>query len=115
MKRIICLAGSPLTVEPSTALHSASPQASSSASRPAGPQMLGVYANVPHTTKTRCAKEELRHILLDSPGAIRQTIYLLHSLRYAEPALWSPVMAVGEKMIITPEQGEAMSLLRRSL
>ncbi|MGB3296779.1 MAG: hypothetical protein WBA76_00820 [Phormidesmis sp.] len=60
-------------------------------------------------------KEEMRHILLGSPDAIRQTIYLLHSLNYAEPLLWSPVMAVGEQMIITPEQGEAMSLLRRSL
>lgn len=60
-------------------------------------------------------KEELRHILLGSPGAIRQTIYLLHTLNYAEPVLWSPIMAVGEQLIITPEQGEAMSLLRRSL
>lgn len=60
-------------------------------------------------------KEKLRHILLGSPGAIRQTVYLLHALNYAEPALWSPVMTVGERMIITPEQGESMSLLRRSL
>ncbi|MGC1310291.1 MAG: hypothetical protein WA885_23935 [Phormidesmis sp.] len=61
------------------------------------------------------SREELRHILLGSPDAIRQTIYLLHSLNYAEPLLWSPVMAVGEQMVITPEQGEAISLLRRSL
>ncbi|MGB7083964.1 MAG: hypothetical protein WBD47_00305 [Phormidesmis sp.] len=60
-------------------------------------------------------KEELRHILLGSPGAIRQTIYLLHSLHYAESGLWSPVMAVGDRLILTPDQGEAMSLLRRSL
>ena len=60
-------------------------------------------------------KEELRHILLGSPGAIRQTIYLLHTMNYAEPVLWSPIMAVGEQLIIRPEQGEAISLLRRSL
>ncbi|MGB7085662.1 MAG: hypothetical protein WBD47_08910 [Phormidesmis sp.] len=60
-------------------------------------------------------KETLRHILLGSPGAIRQTIYLLHSLHYAESGLWSPIMSVGQQMLITPAQGEAMSLLRRSL
>jgi hypothetical protein len=58
-------------------------------------------------------REILRHILLGSPGAVRQTIHLLHSLRYAETVLWSPIMAVEEPLIITPEQGEAMSLLRR--
>ena len=60
-------------------------------------------------------KKELRHILIGSPSATRQMIYLLHSLNYAEPVLWSPIMAVGDQMIITPEQGEAMSLLRRRL
>ncbi len=60
-------------------------------------------------------KEELRHVLLGSPGAIRQTIHQLHVLNYAESVLWSPLMAVGDQLIITPEQGEAMSLLRRSV
>jgi hypothetical protein len=60
-------------------------------------------------------REELRHILLGSPGAIRQTIHQLHVLNYAESVLWSPIMTVGERLVITPEQGEAMSLLRRSL
>ena len=60
-------------------------------------------------------KEELRHILLGSPGAIRQTIYLLHNLRYSEPALWTPLSPVQGRMVITSEQGEMMSLLRRSL
>ncbi|MGB7248902.1 MAG: hypothetical protein WBC73_08180 [Phormidesmis sp.] len=80
-------------------------------------------ANTERATQTASArldpgspqKETLRHILLGSPGAVRQTIYLLHSLHYAEPVLWSPIMSVGEEMIITPAQGEAMSLLRRSL
>lgn len=60
-------------------------------------------------------KEVLRHILLGSPGAIRQTIYLLHSLRYSEPALWTPLSPVQGQLVITSEQGEMMSLLRRSL
>ena len=60
-------------------------------------------------------KEELRHILLGRSGAIRQTIYLLHSLRYSEPALWTPLSPVQGRMVITSEQGEMMSLLRRSL
>ncbi len=58
-------------------------------------------------------KDRLRHILLGTPAEIRQAIHQLHVLNYAEPMLWSPIMAVGERLIITPEQGEAMSLLRR--
>jgi hypothetical protein len=58
-------------------------------------------------------REILRHILLGSPGAVRQTIYLLHSLHYVETVLWSPIMAIEEPLIITPEQGEAISLLRK--
>lgn len=58
-------------------------------------------------------KDRLRHILLGSPEEIRQAIHQLHVLHYAEPMLWSPIMAVGERLMITPEQGEAMSLLRR--
>ena len=60
-------------------------------------------------------REFLRHILLGSPGAVQQTIHLLHSLHYAETVLWSPVMTVAEQLIITPAQGEAMSLLRRQV
>jgi len=60
-------------------------------------------------------REILRHILLGSPGAVRQTIHLLHSLHYAETVLWSPIMTIEEPLIITPEQGEAMSLLRRQV
>ncbi|MEM8504318.1 MAG: hypothetical protein AAF716_14335 [Cyanobacteria bacterium P01_D01_bin.1] len=57
--------------------------------------------------------EVVKHILLGSPGAIRQTIHLLHSLHYSETVLWSPVLQVEEPLVITPEQGEAMSLLRK--
>jgi len=65
--------------------------------------------------ENRAHKEVLRHILLGSPGAIRQTIYLLHSLRYSETALWTPLAPVQGQLLITSEQGEMMSLLRRSL
>ena len=58
-------------------------------------------------------KDRLRHILLGSPEEIRQAIHQLHVLNYVEPLLWSPIMAVGERLIITPDQGEAMSLFRR--
>ena len=60
-------------------------------------------------------REFLRHILLGSPEAVRQTIHLLHRLHYSETVLWSPVMAVEESLIITPAQGEAMSLLRKQI
>lgn len=59
--------------------------------------------------------ESIRHILLGSPEAIRQTIHLLHTLRYSETVLWSPVLKVEEPIIVTPAQGEAMSLLRKLL
>ena len=67
------------------------------------------------SSDTRLPGEAVRHILLGSPGAIRQTIHLLHSLRYAETVLWSPVLQVEEPLMITPAQGEAMSLLRRKV
>ena len=59
------------------------------------------------------SRETVRHILLGSPEAIRQTIHLLHILNYAETVLWSPVLRVEEPLVVTPEQGEAVSLLRR--
>ena len=60
-------------------------------------------------------KETIRHILLGPPGAVRQTIHLLHTLRYAETVLWSPVLRIEEPLTLAPEQGEAMSLLRKSV
>ncbi|NJM99585.1 MAG: hypothetical protein HC800_22760 [Phormidesmis sp. RL_2_1] len=62
------------------------------------------------------AGEPLRHILLGSPGGVRQTIHLLHTLRYVENALWSPLVSIpNEQIIITPRQGEVMSILVRQL
>ena len=65
--------------------------------------------------KKSTEKEEVRHILLGSAGAVRQTIYLLHSLRYSEPALWTPLSPVRGQMMISATQGEMMSLLQRSV
>ncbi|MGC1309903.1 MAG: hypothetical protein WA885_21970 [Phormidesmis sp.] len=59
--------------------------------------------------------ESIRHILLGSTGAIHHTIHLLHALGYAETLLWSPLVMVEESLIITPAQGEAMSLLRKQI
>ncbi|MBE9059892.1 hypothetical protein [cf. Phormidesmis sp. LEGE 11477] len=68
----------------------------------------------PSTSPERSShKDRLRHILLGSPEEIRQAIHQLHVLNYVEPLLWSPIVAVGKRLVITPEQGEAMSLLRR--
>lgn len=58
-------------------------------------------------------KEYIRHILLGSPGAIRQTIHLLHRLHYAETILWTPVLTLDEPLTLSPAQGEAISLLRK--
>ena len=67
----------------------------------------------PPEADKRCKKEEVRHVLLGSPEAIRQTMHQLHVLNYAESVLWSPITTVGEDLKITRAQGEAMSLLRR--
>jgi hypothetical protein len=66
----------------------------------------------PTPAEGRPPREELRHILLGSPDAIEQTIHLLYRLNYTEPGLWSPITAVGDQLIITAAQGEAISLLR---
>ena len=60
-------------------------------------------------------REELRHILLGSPEAIRQTIHQLHVLNYAETVLWSPVMPVGDQIILTTNKGRQLICLRRAL
>ena len=60
--------------------------------------------------------EPLRHILLGTPGGVRQTIHLLHTLRYVENALWSPLVPIpNNQLIITPRQGDVMSILVRHL
>lgn len=69
---------------------------------------------LPYLTPSGSAPgDAVRHILLGKPDAIRQTIHLLHTLRYTETILWSPVLTVTEPIVITPAQGEAISLLRK--
>ncbi|MBE9064355.1 hypothetical protein IQ256_25705 [cf. Phormidesmis sp. LEGE 11477] len=71
---------------------------------------------LPHLTPSGSAPgESIRHILLGKPDAIRQTIHLLHTLHYTETILWSPVLMIEEALVITPAQGEAISLLRKQL
>ena len=60
-------------------------------------------------------KEHIRHILLGSPGAVQQTIHLLHTLRYAETILWTPVLHIADPLTIAPTPGEAISLLRKPI
>ncbi len=59
--------------------------------------------------------EALRHILLGSPSGVRQAIHLLHTLRYAETTLWSPLVPIpNNQLIITPRPGDVMSILIKS-
>ena len=58
--------------------------------------------------------DTIRHILLGRPGAVRQTIHLLHSLRYLETSRWSPLIDVPDgRLILTPDPGEVISLVVR--
>lgn len=60
--------------------------------------------------------ERLRHILLGSPAAVRQTIHLLHRLRYIETVQWSPLIDIpNNRLVITAKPGEVMSLLTRQI
>ena len=77
------------------------------------PNLLNPTCPLPQTPLTTAPGEAIKHILVGSPGAIRQTIHLLHALHYSETILWSPVLRIEEPLVITPEQGEAMSLLRK--
>ena len=58
--------------------------------------------------------ESIRHILLGRPSAIRQTIHLLHNLRYVETGHWSPLIEVPDnRLILTPDPGDVISLLTK--
>lgn len=57
-------------------------------------------------------REAVRHIIIGSALGVRRTIHQLHAARYAEVALWThPIAIPDNRIIITPEQGEIMSLL----
>jgi hypothetical protein len=58
------------------------------------------------------SREAVRHIIIGSPLGVRRTIHQLHAARYAEVARWThPIAIPDDRIIITPEQGEIMSLL----
>ncbi|MGB3309372.1 MAG: hypothetical protein WBG32_05985 [Nodosilinea sp.] len=59
-------------------------------------------------------RERLRHLVIGSPDGVRATINLLHVLTYAEQREWSRLVTIPPSgILITPEQGEVFSLLRR--
>ena len=58
--------------------------------------------------------ERLRHLVIGSPEGVRGAIYYLHLLQYAEQREWSRLVTIPQSgILITPEQGEVFSLLRR--
>ena len=60
--------------------------------------------------------DSIRHILLGPPSRIRQTIHLLHNLRYVETSQWSPLIEVPDNRLIqTPERGEVISLVAKRM
>ncbi|MEM7650149.1 MAG: hypothetical protein AAF283_13295 [Cyanobacteria bacterium P01_A01_bin.70] len=63
-------------------------------------------------------EEDIRHLLIGSPEAIRATIHLLQARRYVDHALWSGLLPIGDNGIhITHNEGQAIAYLmrRRSL
>ncbi|WP_017301664.1 hypothetical protein [Nodosilinea nodulosa] len=64
--------------------------------------------------EAQSGRERLRHLVIGSPEGVWATINLLHVLNYAEQATWNQLIAIPESgILITPEQGEVFSLLRR--
>ena len=57
----------------------------------------------------------VRHILLGHPEAVRQTIHLLHTLRYADALLWSRAITLADPLVLPPTPGEVISLLRKQV
>lgn len=58
----------------------------------------------------------IRHILLGDPSHIRQTIHLLHNLRYVETGQWSPLIEVPDhRLILRTSPDEMISMLVRRL
>ena len=71
---------------------------------------------LPADFSTALTPSSVRHILLGRPSAIRQTIHLLHNLRYTETSQWSPLIEIPDRrLILTPEPDEVISLLARRL
>ncbi|MBE9155698.1 hypothetical protein IQ265_02440 [Nodosilinea sp. LEGE 06152] len=59
-------------------------------------------------------RERLRHLVIGSSEGVRGAINHLHLLQYAEQREWSRLVTIPRSgILITPEQGEVFSLLRR--
>ncbi|MBT9310835.1 hypothetical protein [Leptothoe kymatousa] len=62
------------------------------------------------------AGSTIRHILLGRPSDIRQTIHLLHNLRYVETSQWSTLIEVPDnRLILRPDADQMISMLVRRL
>ncbi|MGF1513362.1 MAG: hypothetical protein ACFB5Z_06670 [Elainellaceae cyanobacterium] len=58
--------------------------------------------------------EVVRHVLIGSPEALRETIHLLHIKRYVEPNLWTGPVEIGPDGVkITQSQGQVLYYLMR--
>ena len=66
------------------------------------------------TPSPQPGRERLRHLVIGSPDVVQGAINHLHLLNYAERLEWSRLFTIPESgILITPEQGEVFSLLRR--
>ncbi|PZV15381.1 MAG: hypothetical protein DCF21_11850 [Leptolyngbya sp.] len=64
--------------------------------------------------ETQPGRERLQPLVMGSPERVRATINLLHVLTYAEQATGRQLITIlPSGILITPEQGEVFSLLRR--
>ena len=58
--------------------------------------------------------EIVRHILIGSPEAVRDTVYRLHMLRYVEHARWTGPVKIGPQGVQIPhEPGQVLYYLMR--
>ena len=86
--------------------------------RPAGPEATAISLPAylpPDLSLTLPTGDTIRHLLLGQPGAIHQTIHLLHNRNYAETSQWSPLIEIRDQLILTPDQGSMMSILIKRL
>ena len=77
---------------------------------PVSPGLPADFSTLPGSGST------IRHILLGPPSNIRQTIHLLHNLRYVETSQWSPLIDVPDnRLILRPAPDDVISMLVRRL
>ena len=77
---------------------------------PVSPTLPADFSTLPGPGST------IRHILLGQPSDIRQTIHLLHNLRYVETSQWSTLIEVPDnRLILRPPAEHMISMLVRRL